>query len=103
MIASATGSEPGKFNPAKIQRRKMQPHQERVIVEHNDLHKKLNKLKHFIMESPIFKTLPRDEQGRLNRQYGAMLEYFNILGERITAFGFEPRTGAVGGFSDKNS
>lgn len=80
----------------------MQPHQERVVAEKNDLGEKLNKLKAFIMESPIFTTLPAAEQKRLNRQYDAMLEYFKILGERITAFGFAPPIGAVGGFSDKS-
>ena len=75
----------------------MQPHQERVVAEQNELGEKLNKLKAFIV-NPIFKTLPEAEQKLLNRQYDAMLEYYNILGERITAFGFEPRIGAVGGF-----
>jgi len=76
----------------------MEAHQERVVIEQSELREKLDKLKHFIMESPIFKTLPKEEQSRLNRQYDAMLEYYNILGERITAFGFAPKVGAVGGF-----
>jgi hypothetical protein len=78
----------------------MEPHQDRVVAEKDDLRVKLDKLKAFIMESPVFKTLPKEEQSRLNRQYDAMLEYYNILGERITAFGFKPKVGAVGGFTD---
>ena len=64
----------------------MQPHQERVVAEKSELDDKLNKLKAFIMESPIFKALPAEEQKRLNRQHDVMLEYSNILGERIEAF-----------------
>jgi hypothetical protein len=76
----------------------MEAFQERVVAEQRELGEKIDKLKAFIMESPTFKTLPVAEQQRLNRQCDAMLEYFNILGERITAFGFSPRVGAVGGF-----
>ena len=64
----------------------MQPHQQRVVDEKTELVAKIDKLKAFIMESPIFKTLPADEQKRLNRQYGVMLEYANILKTRIDAF-----------------
>ena len=65
---------------------KMQPHQQRVVDEKTELVAKLDKLKAFIMESSIFKTLPADEQKRLNRQYDVMLEYANILKARIDAF-----------------
>ncbi len=78
----------------------MRPHQERVVAEQNELGARLDKLKAFIMESPIFKTLPAEEQKRLNPQHDAMLEYFEILGERIRASGFAPPIGAVGGFND---
>ena len=64
----------------------MQPHQQRIVDEKTELVSKLDKLKAFIMESPIFKTLPGDEQKRLNRQYDVMLEYANILTARIDAF-----------------
>ena len=64
----------------------MQPHQERVVTEKNELDEKLDKLKAFIEENPIFKTLPHDEQLRLNRQFDAMAEYSHILGQRIDAF-----------------
>ena len=64
----------------------MQPHQQRVVDEKTELVAKIDKLKAFIMESPIFKTLPADEQKRLNRQYDVMLEYANILKTRIDAF-----------------
>lgn len=80
----------------------MQAHEQRVVDERKELGEKLNKLKSFIM-SPILKTLPPDEQSRLDRQYDAMLAYYNILGERISHFiGFEPKSGAIGVSSAEN-
>jgi hypothetical protein len=64
----------------------MAPHQQRVVTEREELNQKIDKLKAFIMESPIFKTLPADEQKRLNRQYDVMVEYSTILRQRIEAF-----------------
>jgi len=64
----------------------MQPHQQRVVDEKTELVTKLDKLKVFIMENPIFKTLSADEQKRLIRQYDVMFEYAIILKARIEAF-----------------
>lgn len=64
----------------------MQPHQERAVTEKKELDEKIDKLKAFIMENPVFKTLPADEQKRLNRQCDVMIEYSKILGARIEAF-----------------
>jgi hypothetical protein len=62
------------------------PHQQRVVDERRELDEKIDKLKAFIMENPIFKTLPTDEQARLNRQCDVMIEYSRILRDRIEAF-----------------
>lgn len=64
----------------------MQPHQQRVVTEKKELDEKIDKLKAFICEGPVFKTLPDAEQHRLNHQYDVMLEYSSILGARIEAF-----------------
>jgi hypothetical protein len=64
----------------------MQPHQQRVVDEKNELGEKLDKLKAFIETNPIFKTLHVAERGRLNRQFDAMAEYSRILSQRIAAF-----------------
>lgn len=64
----------------------MQPHQQRIVDEKKDLSEKLDKLKTFIETSAVFKGLPQDEQGRLNRQFDVMAEYSSILGQRIEAF-----------------
>ena len=64
----------------------MQPHQQRVVDEKVEVDEKLDKLSAFIESSPIFVGLPHEERVLLIRQEQAMLEYSNILGERIAAF-----------------
>lgn len=63
----------------------MQPHQERVVTELNELNGKIEKLIPFI-GSKIYESLPEAEQLRLNKQLGYMQLYSNVLQERITAF-----------------
>jgi hypothetical protein len=63
----------------------MAPHQQRVVDEKRELDEKLSKLSSF-GTTPLFASLPADEQGRLNRQHSVMEEYSRILGERIAAF-----------------
>ncbi|MFN9435251.1 MAG: crAss001_48 related protein [Planctomycetota bacterium] len=63
----------------------MAPHQERVVQEKKELDEKLAKLDAF-GRTDFYRTLPADEQGRLNRQHSVMEEYSRILGERIAAF-----------------
>lgn len=63
----------------------MAPHQERVVQEKRDLDEKLSKLCAFL-GSDLFLTLPTEERNRLTRQHNAMIQYSQILGERIAAF-----------------
>ena len=60
--------------------------QERVIAERKDLYEKCEKLNAFITNSPIYKTLPIDEQVRLRMQLLVMTQYAQILAERIAEF-----------------
>jgi hypothetical protein len=62
------------------------PHQQRVIEEANELGVKIDALSKFIIENPIFPTLPADEQERLRAQFSAMDVYFEILLARIDNF-----------------
>ena len=62
------------------------PHQQKVILEANDLGEKVYKLNEFISLDPLFKTLGRLEQDRLLKQSSIMFEYYEILKERISAF-----------------
>lgn len=64
----------------------MQQHQQRVVNEKKELDDKLDKLKNFIENTILFKSLPADERGRLNRQFDVMAEYSSILSQRIAAF-----------------
>lgn len=63
----------------------MQPHQQRVVTERDELAEKLTKLNSFI-GGEIFNGLPADERVRLAKQAGLMKDYIDILNERIEAF-----------------
>lgn len=64
----------------------MQPHQERVVAEKNELDDKLSKLTKFIESSDLFNDLVESEKARLVKQAVAMREYSSILGDRIANF-----------------
>lgn len=64
----------------------LQPHQQRVVTERDELQTKLTALSKFI-DSDIFDTLPSAEQGRLQRQKLIMIDYVAVLNERIAAWG----------------
>jgi hypothetical protein len=63
----------------------MQPYQQRVIEEREQLSVKYNALDTFV-NGQVFLNLPGDEQDRLLRQRKIMGEYLEILDERIAAF-----------------
>ena len=64
----------------------MQPHQQRVVDEKDELGKKVSALSAFIGTSPIFDTLDAAEQERLKEQNDVMWRYYEILSARIAAF-----------------
>lgn len=68
----------------------LQPHQQRVVEEKDQLDGRLSHLDAFIVENPTFKTLPEAEQVRLTRQANVMHQYSDLLAERIDAFPKEP-------------
>jgi hypothetical protein len=70
----------------KIELKSELPHQQRVIVEANELGLKIDALNLFIEENPIFERLNLNEQIRLGEQVFVMSQYFNILKERIENF-----------------
>ena len=63
----------------------MQPYQQRVVDEKDELDEKLYALESFI-DSPKFLELDRGERQRLARQAVLMTQYSDVLGERIEAF-----------------
>lgn len=69
-----------------MSKKELQPYQQKVIEEHDELSKRTFKLVNFITNNPIFDKLPRDEQVDLKIQYEAMRVYSNILKRRINRF-----------------
>lgn len=66
---------------------KLQPHQERVVIEKQELDSKLEKLRAFMSEDGgIFDSLPSEEKIRLSEQETHMSRYSNVLRRRIEAF-----------------
>lgn len=63
----------------------MQPHQQRVVDEKDQLADRLGKLLVFI-QGPVFSTLPEVEQTRLHCQVLFMDGYLKVLEQRIAAF-----------------
>lgn len=61
------------------------PHQQRVVVEKQELDQKIDALVPFL-SSDTCHGLPFDERSRLKRQADVMAEYSSILGDRIAAF-----------------
>jgi hypothetical protein len=64
----------------------MQPHQQRVIDEKDQLDEKARALSDFIGNSDVFPTLDVAEQERLRHQNDVMRQYSEILGARIAEF-----------------
>jgi hypothetical protein len=62
------------------------PHQQRVVVEANELGVKIVALNEFIINNPFFQKIDVEEKSRLMTQYGYMQSYFQILKERIENF-----------------
>lgn len=62
---------------------KVQPYQERVVIEKRELDEKIQKLKAFIAERSFCEPL---EFARLARQLTYMELYSAVLGDRVAAF-----------------
>jgi hypothetical protein len=63
----------------------MQPYQERVVAERDELHEKIEKLAIFL-DTPTYQNLPQPEQQRLLQQLVHMNDYLAVLDERTAAF-----------------
>lgn len=64
----------------------MQPYQQRVVEEHDELAEKVSRLTAFVNSDKFIRVDSR-EQSRLMEQLGVMTQYMGILEERIGAFG----------------
>lgn len=63
----------------------LQPHQQRVVQEKQELDEKLTKLSAFLSSDAIVKV-DEEERDRLRQQAHTMAHYSEILGARIEAF-----------------
>ncbi len=63
----------------------LQPHQQRVVAEKEEVSDRLAKLLTFF-QSPVFQGLPEAERSRLRNQARFMDGYAAVLEERIAAF-----------------
>jgi hypothetical protein len=64
----------------------LQPHQQRVVTERDELSVKLNALTIFIDSNTTFATLPKREQELLQQQEALMANYVRVLDQRIALF-----------------
>ena len=71
----------------------LQPHQQRVVAEKNELDARLTGLLAFFSK-PIFASLSEGERARLRAQSFFMIGYSSLLAERIDAFSNDPVTPA---------
>lgn len=63
----------------------LQPHEQRVVDERNELVEKITKL-HAFFKTPIFEKLKEEEQDLLNEQSQIMMNYSDVLLKRINRF-----------------
>lgn len=64
----------------------LQPHEERVVQERNELNEKLEKLSHFMDKTAVYIDLPKRDKELLIAQENIMVQYQQILNERIGRF-----------------
>jgi len=66
----------------------MQPYQQRVVTEFDELYVKWADLGRFLGNTTLetLEKLGEEEYNRLNNQYVIMEQYVNILAERINSF-----------------
>ena len=64
----------------------MQPHQQRIVEERNELATKLGNLQEFTQTNQKFTTLPHIDKELLKAQEALMMAYLKVLNRRIARF-----------------
>lgn len=64
----------------------MEPHQQRVVDEKQELDERAAKLSDFIGNNPLFEAIDPEEQERMKLQNDIMWQLSEVLGQRISAF-----------------
>lgn len=62
------------------------PYIQRVMIERDDLHNKIDKLGEFMIDLDQFDKLDTEEQELLKQQFKVMIEYDKILNIRINKY-----------------
>jgi hypothetical protein len=63
----------------------LQPHQQRVVAECEQLADRIQKLEAFL-STPVFAGLPEDDQQLLKMQADAMVLYLGIINTRVSKY-----------------
>lgn len=71
--------------PPQLRNRAIADHQQRMVIEFNELNDKLDNLTAFF-SSPIYAQLPDEDRALLIEQRTHMMEYSNTLMKRIGRF-----------------
>lgn len=66
----------------------LQPHQQRVVKERDDLQVQAQALSAFINDNPIFNDVDEAEKARLIKQNELQFQLINVLNERIAFFSY---------------
>lgn len=75
----------GKPGPKQGEEKILEEYQKRVLAEKAELDKRVKAISGFLAKGE-FNALPGDERERLIRQLGIMVEYSDVLTERIAHF-----------------
>ena len=68
-----------------MDKKQLQPHEQRVVDERTDLIEKITKL-HAFFKTEIFENLQEEDQKLLEEQSQLMMNYSDILLKRINRF-----------------
>ena len=68
-----------------MEEKQLQPHQQRVVEERTELIEKITKL-HAFFNTEIFDSLQEKDQNLLEKQVQLMMNYSDVLLERINRF-----------------
>ncbi|WP_260863384.1 crAss001_48 related protein [Citrobacter sp. Marseille-Q6884] len=66
--------------------KELQPHQQRVVCESEELQEKITKLENFVSTNPAYQKMQTDDRVLLSAQLAAMTAYNRILQARIMKF-----------------
>lgn len=73
----------------------LQPHQQRVVKERDELQTLAQALSTFINDNPLFQSADEAEKARLIKQNQLQFELINVLNERVAYFSYAPHVAPI--------